>query len=165
MSIRTVLATTLLALGAVACAKTSDLAKLQDEANATVTRFQPAIKQLDERTDDILAAGNGLPPTPAGTDAYAIATMKAARGRIAQLHGMTTAAPSEIATAEKAGPEALHKFIDDTAAHMESGLREASADLTSVENWIEHVKARSTTKAPTPVLLAPTDAYPTPPTP
>lgn len=150
-TVRTVLVSALLALGAVACAKPSDVPKLQEEATATVARYQPAIAQLDRRTDAILAQGNTLPPNLAGTD-VAIAALKSARGRIGQLHEISSKATGRITAAAATLPDdnhpdgavgELHKVIDESSEHLAVGIREASADLTSVEAWIAHTKYAS----------------------
>lgn len=150
-TVRTVLVSTLLALGAVACAKPSDVPKLQDEATATVARYQPELAQLDRRTDAILAQGNTLPPNLAGTD-VAIAALKRARGHIGQLHEISTKAAGRITAAAATVPDEqhpdgpigeLHKIIDESSEHLSIGIREASADLTSVEAWIAQTKYAS----------------------
>ena len=151
-TVRTVLVSTLFGLGAVACAKPSDVPKLQEEATETVARYQPELAQLDRRTDAILAQGNTLPPSLAGTD-VAITMLKSARVRIDQLHQLSSQAAARITAAAAAVPDdthpdrgpisELHKVIDESSERLSIGIREASANLTSVESWLAQTKYAS----------------------
>ncbi len=136
--LRLVFVSTLLVLGAAACEKPYDVNKLREEATATNARYQPELATLDRRTDDVLAEGEKLSPSVPGTE-VAIKTLTRERGVLAALHTLNTDSAKDIATAAGAGEhavDALHKVIDETNEHYDVGLREANAELTSVESWI-----------------------------
>lgn len=146
-----------LALGLAACEKPSDLGKLDDEANATVARYQPEVAELDKRVAEDDLAGKTLPEMP---DTKEISDRFGRAVKVlGDVHGIIKSAASEIAAADRIGPDALHKFIDETNEHYEMGIRQVSADLTTVEAWIGRHQGMKLAVAAPPVDNA------TPPTP
>jgi hypothetical protein len=152
------LATVALLLSLVgACEKASDMPKLQEEANGLRDEEKPKVDELERRVAPLLEAGSKLPRQTPNLD-KAGTLLGEARGAIDQIHATMASEPTDVDRAVQSGVvENLVAVVDRMRSTFERDELIATADITSVESWMNQVKVGEL-----PTVVVPPPAAPTP---
>jgi hypothetical protein len=134
-----------------ACEKSSDIAKLEDEAKDLAAEQKATFDELNRRAAPLSDFGQKLPlDTPGRAEAGTL--LGEAVGALNQIRATMSSVALDIAAAEKsdAPGEKLAALIDRMRTTFEHDDVVANADLHSVESWLSGTGAGGATGAPAP---------------
>ena len=122
-----------------ACGKANDMPAMRAETEGMMKNFQTRFDDLNRRANAIMQRGNAIGVTsPDAANASRLFAM--AKGKLEQLRGDVSAAPTELGKIKD--KLELRRYIDRTEKALENGFTEINADFDAVESWITQAEAR-----------------------
>lgn len=134
MKIAACLVLALASLGA--CEKTSDVAKLQQEATDLVSEAKPVYDDLDRQEKALAGLGSDMPKDDANVKQAGTA-LGQARGALDEMLATMSAEPVDVDKALKSGvTDNLVAVVDRLHMVFEHDETVARADITTVQDWM-----------------------------
>ncbi len=131
----------------MACAKTNDLGKLEDEARALGTRYKPRLDNLSSRLDDLMKRDHVIGE---GVTGHALASRRLfdTRAELEQLRNAVTTWPGAVDAAAKAGQNDLIKKTDNMSEELRLGMVRVNAEIDALNSWISIAETEPHTATP-----------------
>lgn len=158
-----------LALAAAGCAKSNDVAPLQQEATSLAAYYTQQVDALERRAQELekrIVKHRGNPDI-----AEAVRLFNEARGKLGELRGMAQKAPGAIAMASGGAKDPapakgsgepapdpdpkwkLERLIDEMKERFAVGIVEANSRLDATETWLHEAD-----RYVAPTQIAPSEA-------